>query len=59
MQVTIRLQECSNDITYFEVTAAYTKGKFYCIRLSDNTTIKYPINNLFSVEERLNVKENV
>lgn len=52
MTIKVRLLTTSQAIVHDNVTNAYTKDGLYCVYMSDtNKVIKYPIINIFSVEE--------
>lgn len=52
MKVKIRLKETSQELVFENVANAYTKGGLYCLYLRDrNTVIKFPLANVWSVEE--------
>lgn len=50
MKVEIRLQESSQTL-FYEAENTHTKGPMYCIRLKDNSTLKFPLVNIFSIKE--------
>ena len=50
MKIKIWLKKTSNPIEMEDVKNAYEKGKFYCIYFNQ-TVVKYPIRDIFRVEE--------
>lgn len=50
IKVTVRLDETSEPLV-FGAKNAYTKGALYCIRLADNSTVKFPLCRIFSIKE--------
>mgnify|MGYP003644234509 CR=1 FL=1 len=51
--VEIRKEKCSHPIV-LRATSTYEKGSMFCVRLIDDTTIKYPIKSIFDVRESVN-----
>lgn len=49
-KVTLRLLETSEPIV-LEAKNTYTKGPLFCLRTKENKTLKFPLCNIFSVEE--------
>ena len=50
VKVTLRLIQTSEPII-MEARNVYTKGPLYCVRLADNSTVKFPLCNIFSTKE--------
>lgn len=51
MKISVHLLSQSKPRQYTDVVNAYTKDGMYCILLEDNTVHKYPMCNIFRVEE--------
>lgn len=51
MIIKIRLKHTSQPICFTHVVNAYQKGSFYCVYLNEGTVKKYPIVDIFNVEE--------
>ena len=50
MQIRIRLHDCSEAITYMNITTTYTKGPLFCILYNDGRVQKIPLINIFDVQ---------
>lgn len=51
MTIKIDLKESSQAIVIDDVLNTYTKGGFYCIYRSNETVVKYPIENIWRIVE--------
>jgi hypothetical protein len=51
MTILIHLTTQSNPITRHDIKNAYTKGSLYCVKLEDGRVEKYPLCNIFRIEE--------
>lgn len=51
MRVHVHLKHQSKPVKYPQVKNAYQKGDLYCIMLPDRVVHKYPLVDLFRVEE--------
>lgn len=51
MKIIVHLLSQSKGITYENVKNAYTKDGLYCLYLEDNKVHKYPLVNIFRIEE--------
>lgn len=51
MKVEIRLKQTSQAIKFENVKNAYQKGDFYCVYLDTGVVKKYPIADIFDIEE--------
>lgn len=57
MRIHLRLKETSQELTFDNVTNAYTKGALYCMYMeSKNQVIKFPLSNVWSITEQYRVK---
>lgn len=59
MEVKIRLKQTSQAIVYNSAKNAYQKGDLYCVFLNDETVKKYPIADIFDIEESYSHPETV
>lgn len=50
-KVFIWLKNTSDPIVYRHVEAVYEKGSFLCVKLNDDECDKYPINDIFKVQQ--------
>lgn len=51
METSIHLLSQSQPIVYTNVKNCYTKDGMYCVYQNDGKVIKYPMVNIFRVEE--------
>lgn len=51
MKVKIRLKQTSQAIEYADAKNAYQKGDLYCVFLSTGLVKKYPLADIFDIEE--------
>jgi hypothetical protein len=51
MKIKVHLLSQSRSIEYLDVKNTYTKDGLYCLYLKDNQVHKYPLCNIFRVEE--------
>lgn len=58
MKITIRLQQLSDPMIFEDIYNAYTKGPLYCLRLKDNSTLKFPLVSIFSIKEETKYTTN-
>jgi len=49
-QIKIWLMETSEPLTYQAITT-YTKGRLFCLHLIGDRVVKYPLCNIFRIEE--------
>lgn len=50
-KVLIWLKSTSDPIVYHHVEAVYEKGLFLCVKMKDDTYDKYPIRDIFKVQQ--------
>jgi hypothetical protein len=51
MKIKVHLLSQSKPIEYEDVKNAYTKSVLYCVYLKNNQVHKYPLCNVFRIEE--------
>jgi hypothetical protein len=51
MEIKIHLLSQSKPIEYSEIKNAYTKDGMYCVYTKDSKVHKYPMVNIFRIEE--------
>lgn len=52
MRVSVRLLSTSQPIVHVEVENTYTKDGLFCVHIkTQNKVIKYPVINIFTIEE--------
>jgi hypothetical protein len=51
VKVIIHLKTQSQPIIYERVVNTYQKGDLFCLYLESEKTIKFPIQNIFRIEE--------
>lgn len=51
MKVKIHLLSQSQPIEYCDVKNAYTKDGLFCVYKKDGVVVKYPLVNIFRIEE--------
>ncbi len=51
MKIKVHLLSQSKPIEYEDVKNAYTKSGLYCVYLKNNQVHKYPLCNVFRIEE--------
>jgi len=54
MNIKVHLFSQSKSIDYKNIKNAYTKDGMYCIYTEDNIVYKYPMVNIFRIEETYN-----
>ena len=54
MNIKVHLFSQSKSIGYKNIKNAYTKDGMYCIYTEDNIVYKYPMVNIFRIEETYN-----
>jgi hypothetical protein len=51
MKVSIRFHSASQPVNLENVVTTYQKESFFCVRLKNEITYKYPICNIYDVKE--------